>query len=126
VTPAIADASLIDGPARTVVLVIGGLACGAFAVAWLLCRAAAAGDRVEPGCDERVWLVDYLRTIPPPDQLAWLDYCDRCDGRHVFTRQAGVWRCLICDEPQRATEVYDNVAIEALLADLAAFERGER
>jgi len=103
---AIADTSLIDGPARTIVLVIGGLACAGLALAWLLCRAAAIADRVEPGCDE----------------MAWLDYCDRCDGRHVFTRQGGVCCCcLIC-----TAEVYDNVAVEALHADLAAFERGER
>jgi len=111
VTPAIADTgSLIDGPARTVVLVIGGVTVLGWLVAWLLCRAAAIADRIEPGCDE----------------LAWLDYCRRCDGRHVFTRCSTEWSCLICDEPQRATEVYDNVAIERLHADLAAFERGER
>ncbi len=98
---AIADASLIDGPVRTVVLVFGG-----FALAWLLCRAAAAADRVEPGCDE------------PP----WLD----CQGRHGYARQpGGAWRCLICDEPQlyTSTEVYDHLAVEALHADLDAWNR---
>lgn len=103
----IADASLIDGPARTILLVIGGLACAAFALAWLLCRAAAIADRVKPGCDEP----------------AGLD----CQGRHGYARQpGGAWRCLICDEPQASTEVYDGEDIEWLHADLAAFERGER
>ncbi len=97
---AIADTSLIDGPARTILLVIGGLACAAFALAWLLCRAAATADRVEPGCE-------VFRDGPPADAAPF---------------------CPICDEPQlyRSTEVYDHVAIEALHADLAAFERGER
>jgi len=111
-TPAIADASLVDGPARTVVLVIGGVTVLGWLAAWLLCRAAAVADRVEPGCDE----------------LAWLDYCRRCDGRHVFTRCSTEWSCLICDEPQlyASTDVYDHLLVEALHADLAAFERGER
>ncbi len=110
-TPAISDTgSLIDGPARTVVLVLGGVTVLGWLLAWLLCRAAAAADRVEPGCD---------------GEWEWVDYCGR-HSRHTYTRQAGVWRCLICDEPQRATEVYDHAAIERLHADLAAWERGER
>jgi len=101
VTPAIADTgSVIDGPARTILLVIGVLAGLAFAFAWLLCRAAAIADRVEPGCEAF------------------------CDG----TPAGAAWFCLICDEPQAytSTEVYDHLAVEALHADLAAFERGER
>ncbi len=92
-----ADASLIDGPARTIVLVLGGLACAAFALAWLLCRAAAAGDRIEPGCEAS------------------------CDG----TPADAAWSCLICDEPQKytSTEVYDHLAVEALYADLDAWNR---
>lgn len=53
----------------------------------------------------------------------WPNYCD---GRHVYSRESGAGRCLFCGGPQRATEVYDNLAIERLHADLAAFERGER
>lgn len=100
VTPAVADASLIDGPARTILLVIGGLACAAFALAWLLCRAAAIADRVEPDCEAV------------------------CDGSPADAAPF----CPICDEPQlyTSTEVYDHLAVEALHADLAAFERGER
>jgi len=100
VTPAIADASLIDGPARTILLAAAGFACAAAALAWLLCRAAAVADRVEPGCEA-------FRDGPPAD---------------------AAWSCLICDDPQKytSTEVYDHLAVEALHADLAAFERGER
>ena len=97
---AFADASLIDGPARTVVLVLGGLACAAFALAWLLCRAAAIADRVEPGRDDPPW--------------GLLAYCERCSGHPVYAREPGRWVCIRCREPQRAH------------ADLAAFERGER
>lgn len=133
-----ADASLIDGPVRTIVLVIGGLACAAFALAWLLCRAAAIADRVEPGCEadaEPGWVLspeqwDAARRPWDLDKLeAGLSFSLDCQGRHGYARQpGGAWRCLICDEPQlyTSTEVYDHLAVEALHADLAAFERGER
>ncbi len=96
-----ADASLIDGPARTVVLVLGGLACAAFALAWLLCRAAAVADRIEPGCDDEWWL-----TPPPPEPQVWGDAS--LDRLH-----RAVWQ----DEA-----LYDE-AVEALYADLDAWNR---
>ena len=72
-TPAIADASLIDGPARTVVLVLGGLACAAFALAWLLCRAAAVADRIEPGWAVELDLNPIASSLIGDLALAWIE-----------------------------------------------------
>lgn len=67
---ALADAgSLIDGPARTVVLVIGGVSVLGWLLAWLLCRAAAVADRAEPGCEE-------FCDAPPADAAPFCPICD--------------------------------------------------
>ncbi len=112
-------------------LALAGLAAAASAFAWLLCRAAAIADRIEPACctpdaEAPPITVGLWQILSPEAQDAAPD----CRGRHVFHAPTpGVWTCLRCGHrcgPQRATEVYDNIAIERLHADLAAFERGER
>ncbi len=122
-TPAISDTgSLIDGPARTLVLVLGGVTVLGWLLAWLLCRAAAVANRIEPGCDDIEALHAAFR------QRASEASCLR-QGHHDLARFSDLGDivfCLNCGQRQRGTEVYDNVAIERLHADLAAFERGER